>query len=94
MGVSHTGEFSFWNPEGQRYKLKPFVAILLPPKNKKYNATFQLVGHTQLSVSKLLLRGEQDCAWCVLRDVVHIHYCSRLTVKNVIWLYGTRVNII
>lgn len=82
-GVSHTGEFSFWNPEGQRYKLKPFVAILVLPKNKKYCATLQLIVQPQLSVSsKRLLRGEQDCIWCVLRDVVHILYCSLLTVKK------------
>jgi len=81
--VSHTGEFSFWNPEGQRYKLKPFVAILVLPKNKKYRATFQLIGQPQLSVnSKRLLRREYDCIWCVLRGVVHIIYCSLLTVKK------------
>jgi len=82
-GVSRTGEFSFWNPEGQRYKLKPFVAILVLPKNKKYRATFQLIGQPQLSVSsKRFLRGEQDCTWCVHRDVVHIISCSLLTVKK------------
>lgn len=82
-GVSHTREFSFWNPEGQRYKLKPFVAILVLPKNKKYHATFQLIGQPQLSVSsKRLLRREQGCIWRVFRDVVRILYCVLLTVKK------------